>query len=317
VPQGPVICIVGSHRGGTSIITKVLNLLGVQLGPHESMLPAGFDNLTGFWEQTAVVTINDEVLIRLGGSWYQPPTLSPGWERTDSLDDLVEKARTFVVAGQLGAEGVCGFKDPRTSLLIPFWRRVIPEMRFVVCVRHPLEVQRSLSVRNGFTASHGYTLWATYMSTALLDTATSDRLIVHYDNLFNGEEWRRMAQFLGVEPPSAATVEQITHAVRKDLRHHNSESDDTSGGDDVPSSLLALYHALRLSGTADDAVLSCLVEAAARAVLEWAHGTISATVERNRRLTDLEAGNEALETELKYTKALVENLKAEIRRTMR
>ena len=43
------VLILGMHRSGTSALTRVLNLLGVELGS-ELMAAAEDNNETGFWE---------------------------------------------------------------------------------------------------------------------------------------------------------------------------------------------------------------------------------------------------------------------------
>jgi len=47
------IIILGMHRSGTSALTRVLNLLGMELG--QPLLPPHPTNETGFWEHATVV----------------------------------------------------------------------------------------------------------------------------------------------------------------------------------------------------------------------------------------------------------------------
>ena len=42
--------VVGMHRSGTSIVSRLLNLLGAHLGPEDDLMPPKPDNPTGFWE---------------------------------------------------------------------------------------------------------------------------------------------------------------------------------------------------------------------------------------------------------------------------
>lgn len=64
------VCVLGMHRSGTSLITRVLNLLGVYLGPEEHLITANADNPKGFWEHDLFKRRNDEILERLGGTWH-------------------------------------------------------------------------------------------------------------------------------------------------------------------------------------------------------------------------------------------------------
>src|SRR5687767_636825 len=73
------ICVLGMHRSGTSLVSRLLHLLGVYLGPQESISNTGEDNPTGYWEHSGFVRLNEELLARLGGRWDAPPALTPGW----------------------------------------------------------------------------------------------------------------------------------------------------------------------------------------------------------------------------------------------
>jgi hypothetical protein len=75
------------HRSGTSLTARVLDLLGIALGPRDTMLAADpDDNARGYWEQSAVMALNDDVLAQVGGS--APETL---WLRYNQ-DALVNTA---------------------------------------------------------------------------------------------------------------------------------------------------------------------------------------------------------------------------------
>src|ERR1700726_3099667 len=76
-----VICVLGMHRSGTSVLTRVLNFLGVQLGSHAAltMEPVAY-NPKGYWEHHELTSISDAIIKRHGGSWDEPPLLPQGWE---------------------------------------------------------------------------------------------------------------------------------------------------------------------------------------------------------------------------------------------
>ena len=77
-----------------------------------------------------------------------------------------------------------GFKDPRTCLTAAYWLDLQPDLRFIVCVRHPLEVALSLKRRNQNSYSLGLALWERYYR-SVLDLVPADRRIVtHYDTFF-------------------------------------------------------------------------------------------------------------------------------------
>ncbi len=81
----------------------------------------------------------------------------PSWIK----DDLVDEARDLVEP-LLGPVSWC-FKDPRLSLLLPWWRRILLD-RFVVVVsvRPAEEIAWSLTLRDGFSRELGRALTASY-----------------------------------------------------------------------------------------------------------------------------------------------------------
>jgi len=62
-------------RCGTSLTTAIIGLLGVDLGPTETMLCANpDDNALGYWEQAEIYKINEEILKAFCGTWVTLPT---------------------------------------------------------------------------------------------------------------------------------------------------------------------------------------------------------------------------------------------------
>src|SRR2546430_2579244 len=136
------------HRSGTSVVASVLGFLGVDFGPREGMLEPADENPHGFWEQRVVSDLNDDVLVALGGSWYEPPILPDGWASSPTLDGMRGRVDD-ALGGLFGAGASAGLKDPRMSLLLPLWQTRFPRMASILMVRDPREVAQSLARRNG------------------------------------------------------------------------------------------------------------------------------------------------------------------------
>ena len=95
--------------------------------------------------------LDDELLAYLGGAWDQPPVLEPGWEH-DGGARVVPRSggrdpRRHASARVRSGRRVFAWKDPRVSLLLPFWRTVTPIATTIVVVRDPVEVVASLGAR--------------------------------------------------------------------------------------------------------------------------------------------------------------------------
>ena len=212
------ICIAGMHRSGTSMITRLLNLCGVDLGPETDISAAAVDNEAGFWENYHFVRLNEEALVLLGGGWDLPPTLSEGWELRDEMvrirDDAAELVRGF------SPDGIWGWKDPRNSMMLPFWKRLIPDLKILVCLRNPLEVAQSLHERNHSSQAFSLNLWLMYYQQLLSCTRPAERVVTHYNAYFYNPqaELRRVLSLLEISASSEA-IEQACSTISARLRH--------------------------------------------------------------------------------------------------
>ena len=130
VPSRPSlsVCVLGMPRSGTSLTARILNIMGVNLGPEEDMLePTAWSNPKGYWEQREINALNDAILNCFGGSFERPPDLPPGWNADPILDPVKDWA-TSLVERHFGDAPVWGLKDPRNSLTQPLWRELAPDM---------------------------------------------------------------------------------------------------------------------------------------------------------------------------------------------
>src|SRR5690349_20762927 len=140
----PVV-IAGMHRSGTSMVTRLLNLCGLYLGKEGDFFSNAESNPEGFWENVNFQKINNEILTSFGGEWDIPPAFEVGWEKSPHLISISNNAKLIIK--EISRQPVWGWKDPRNSLTLPFWKRLVPDLKIVICLRNPFEVYRSLSER--------------------------------------------------------------------------------------------------------------------------------------------------------------------------
>jgi hypothetical protein len=243
-----VICTLGMHRSGTSVVSRILNLLGVYLGMHQSISGTGEDNPKGYWEHHPLALLNDEILARFGGRWDEPPAFPPSWPHDPRLGDVREKARQLLTK-DFAAEPVWGWKDPRTCLTIPFWQDLIGPLRYVICVRNPGAVVASLGRRNGITLDRAERLWLTHVQSSLAHTSGQPRMFVFYEDIMSdwAQELRRLAAFIGrpeggEDPRVHASVGEL---LDKELCHHRISMEDLAGNQQISFATKGLYLALR------------------------------------------------------------------------
>jgi hypothetical protein len=217
--------VVGMHRSGTSATAHTLVELGLSTPRAGDLIGANQYNERGHWESKRLSRFDENVLRQLGGTWSAPPTMSAGWE--DAADARVKELRSQ--AAELAADILprppAVMKDPRLCLLLPFWRKVLPEDPVAVLVfRDPLEVALSLQRRNQFPLTLGLALWHRYVRQSLVSLSGLPVLVVEYGRVLEepGRFVLELAEFLedsGITP-GRDRADQASQVPAGGLRHH-------------------------------------------------------------------------------------------------
>ncbi|MCB0154418.1 MAG: sulfotransferase, partial [Anaerolineae bacterium] len=242
------ICITGMHRSGTSLVARLLNLCGVYLGQTEGMIPAGPDNPQGFWEYRSFPEINDQILAQFGGAWNYPPLVMPAhWPERPELIPI--KARALDLLAEFHERPSWGWKDPRTSLTLPFWQALIPDLKVVVCLRSPLEVTQSLKQREtqGVMTDprdqvhYPAHLWQAYYQRLTLDCPPGQMIVTHYESYFCNprQELQRLIAFLGLDV-AASDLEAAVTSISNQLYRQKSNA-TTMATTDIPVDVVDTY----------------------------------------------------------------------------
>ena len=233
-----VVAVLGMHRSGTSLIARILNLIGVDLGPEDQLMAAHRDdNPKGYWENTRIVELNDRILEAVGGTWDRPPLLADGWERSDRLDTFRDEAREIVSEALTGGD-VTGWKDPRTSLLLPFWETVVPVSASIIVIRHPFQVVSSLAKRDHMRPEEAARLWSRHVVAAW--RAHENRVVINYDLALVDPALCaiQLADSLGLAQPDRNVLVEIASFVDRSL---NRNVDDMFDARPEMALALAIY----------------------------------------------------------------------------
>jgi glycosyltransferase involved in cell wall biosynthesis len=220
-----LIVVIGMHRSGTSAITRGLELLGVGLGTN--LHPAASDNPKGFWEDSECLEINEELLSYFGSAYDQ---LGGGWDTSIANSEVsrIKLKASQLISKKLEENTIWGFKDPRTSRLLPFWKDVFSslgcDVGYVIALRNPVSIVDSLSKRNKTPAEKTYFLWLQHMLPSLQMTEGSRRVVVDYDEFMDSpyDQIKRVGQYLDLhiaEPESQEVQAFAREFLDKGLRH--------------------------------------------------------------------------------------------------
>jgi len=141
----PVI-IIGMHRSGTSMLSDLLKDLGLYTG----------NSLGSHGEADFFLKLNDWLLSQTCASWDNPNTLEHIYKEDNKAEynSFVGFLKTVISSPMfLKFKGIkqskhWGFKDPVSSITLPFWLSVYPNAKVIYIKRHGLDVCNSLKVRN-------------------------------------------------------------------------------------------------------------------------------------------------------------------------
>ncbi len=225
------IVVLGMHRTGTSAMSRVLHRCGAAL-PAEVMPPQP-DNPTGFWESPRLADLADEILAQSGLTWDSVGRIPDAWFESETAAEYVRRyAELF--ASEFPGEGPWLLKDPRLCRLVPLLRQALAsidvEPRFVMTLRHPLEVARSLQARNGHDLERGQALWLEHCLVAESRTRGLPRTLIRYSDILGN--WRgvvdRINDSLGLalDYNDGKITAELDATIDPDLRHHDAVQDE-------------------------------------------------------------------------------------------
>lgn len=173
------LIILGMHRSGTSSIAGFFQHCGVYFGAPEMAFDLHATNRKGFFERKDVVRINDRILESAGTSWITPerfPRTTPvRYEQHELFRDAIQ------VVSDLSTQPDWFVKDPRMCITLPFWKSLFSDPVYLLVVRNPLNVAKSLARRNDCSIQTGLALWERYTRDMFFHTKNGKRHVVSFE----------------------------------------------------------------------------------------------------------------------------------------
>lgn len=250
--QSPII-VIGMHRSGTTMLTRILESLGLFVGAY----------LDKNHESIFFANLNNWLMRQCGAEWVHPEPFHGLTEAPQVLAWMVDRLACFLhsprVMLYLGGSSylrwrtpfrldrMWGWKDPRNTYTLPLWLALFPEAKIVHIYRHGVDVAQSLKVRaeSQFSASRtessrmdwlrmrpreatntirclqlegGFSLWEAYMSEARqqVDSLGKQALEIQYEALLEDplQMLGKLAEFCNL-PPETRRIETIVGRLRQ------------------------------------------------------------------------------------------------------
>lgn len=150
----PPILILGMHRSGTSLLSRMLEALGLFLGKSKD------ENHEAVFFQT----INDWLLHQAGGAWDNPMPIQYLLDSPEMSERTSDYIRRYLltspsVVGYVGwfnylrhrrlapLSRPWGWKDPRNTFTLPIWLKIFPQAKIIHLHRSGMDVALSLRRR--------------------------------------------------------------------------------------------------------------------------------------------------------------------------
>jgi hypothetical protein len=226
-PRQYAVVVLGAGHSGTSVITRGLQALGVELG--DQLRPGGGKNPTGFFEDEDLLTLNKRLRKALGLRAESVSLIEPHQWQTPAVRALQREA-VETIRHRFGRYSLWGYKYAGTLRLLPFWRTVFQsldlDVRYVMAVRNPMSVARSRAKLNPYRGSqeHSDLEWLVNVVPYFREVKERPFVVVDYDLVMAAPvaQLERIAAALDL-PVTAATraaiqayADQFLHP---DLRH--------------------------------------------------------------------------------------------------
>ncbi|HEY4282549.1 MAG TPA: glycosyltransferase, partial [Chthoniobacterales bacterium] len=175
------ILVLGMHRSGTSMVARLLNMMGFYFGPEGISTGANQENPKGFWERRDVRALNDMLLHSAGADWYRLSDFSLEKVPAPNLARFKKEAGEIILS--LDGHRPWFLKEPRLCLLAPLWLELLEFPICLIVYRSPIEVARSLETRNQFSPAFSLALWERYYIAALEATSGCRRIQINHADL--------------------------------------------------------------------------------------------------------------------------------------
>lgn len=146
-PKTPPVIILGMHRSGTTMLTKLLAESGVFLGR----------DLDRNHESETFKKINEFLINTMGGNWDYPKPVEVLEEDLDLRSLYIAYIKSQIcsirsmpylgIKNFIKKPSIWGWKDPRNTFTLNLWKEIYPKSKVIIIKRHGLDVAFSLMKR--------------------------------------------------------------------------------------------------------------------------------------------------------------------------
>lgn len=302
-----IIVILGTGRSGTSIIMQLLHGLGMSVSAN--LISSSVANPEGPYEDTEIFQLQSDLIGDLGTSVTVP--MPDDWLKEKPSFRAIGTLEKLITSRLDESESIFGFKDPKTSMLLPLWVRVFNKLKitpvYILAVRDPGSTISSYLRQYNQPAEMAELVWLVRMTEALANTA-ADCFIAHYEDWFSDPNLliSKLLRYTGLDQIFKGDLSEVLANVVKSNLNRASMTEYIVQN----AYVLKLYAALKeCHGEDFDRQSLMTVVKECRHVMDGFKGWYQLVHRTNKKLADTQTRLEQVKTEA----AKVKDLESRIR----
>ena len=215
------LIIAGVGRSGTSTAAALAEQAGLRPPRGADMMSGNEWNPDGYWESASLVEFNDRLLATMGQNWWTPCAAERNRSKNlASIGSCTNRAGQ-IFRNAFGDEGGWLWKDPRLTVLLPFWDRVLGIQPLLIPYREALGVAASISRRDGLSMEVCLAIWERHSRHMLTSAADHPVLFADYGQLTEqpGIWFGKLVEFcaesgLDVKGPKLGSTDRVRRIAR-------------------------------------------------------------------------------------------------------
>ena len=238
-----LILVIGNVHSGTSLLTKGLETMGVSLG--SALISSSPLKKNELWEDPDFHTLNLKIVSFFG--LHLKGILSITHEEAALLckEGFLEEASQLLIE-KFSKNQPLGIKDPRFSILLPFWKKVFQQCNvhysFVIALRNPWSIAASKKE----CPEKSFWVWVSYLLSSLEHSEGHQRLLVDYDELIQNPQcqMKRVSNVLGLTLEPGKLKSYCDDYVDPSERHFYTKTENVPYADFYQQYTMEMYNQL-------------------------------------------------------------------------
>lgn len=233
-----IICILGMHRSGTSLLCEILHSMGVSFGTQDELIAGNTANPDGYFELKKLAELMMDIYIDAGKM-----SMDPCWLDLSTIPQSKKEwycnriyQCLYPLVENCPEHQIFAIKHPRICILLPWLKECFDKMHvkveYIAIIRNPLETAQSLWKRDCYPIDFGLHLWEKHNAAILSYAKLSDTLFLNHQMLFDDFDstYQKIATFLHLKEDY---FEKTKALINPNYRHHDINLDSYSGRESI------------------------------------------------------------------------------------